>query len=106
MIALAAMFVGVRLMRPGNGSAWTSPAYSGHWPLPTGHAWATISVERDGVKVLDLEAVESRMVKSWSSWVLRAQENQPCSGPWRATTSMACRSNGAQEASVAWPKTP
>ena len=63
VIALAAMFTveGVRLMRPHNGSAWTSPEASG--PLAVahqGHAWATISVERDGVIVLDLEAVEVR----------------------------------------------
>ncbi len=63
VIALAAMFTieGVRLMRPRNGSAWTSPETSG--PLAVahqGHAWATINVERDGVNVLDLEAVEVR----------------------------------------------
>ena len=62
VIALAAMFTveGVRLMRPRNGSAWTSLRP----PVPAvahqGHAWATINVERDGVNVLDLEAVEVR----------------------------------------------
>ena len=63
VIALAAMFTveGVRLMRPRDGSAWTSADRSG--PLATahqGHAWATISVERGGITVLDLEDVEVR----------------------------------------------
>jgi tungstate transport system ATP-binding protein len=63
MIALAAMFAveGVRLVRPRNGSVWTSPETSGSLAIPhQGHAWGKISVERGGVAVLDLEDVEVR----------------------------------------------
>ena len=63
VIALAAMFTveGVRLMRPRNGNAWTSADRSGSLATAhQGHAWATISVERDGITVLDLEGLEVR----------------------------------------------
>ena len=73
-----------------------------------GHAWATISVERDGVIVLDLEAVEVRggeiLVVMGASGAGKSTLLRAMAG--LLLTSKVCRSNGAQEVSVAWPRTP
>ena len=63
---------GVRLMRPRNGSAWTSPETSGPWPLRTKDTRGPRSASSEVASTCwILRPLKSEAVKSWLSWVPR-----------------------------------